>query len=166
MGKRDNETPKEREERLAYNRLWHQEHREEENRKRMDRYHNYQNDVQISEYKIKRLEVLERMGGKCVFCGQLDETALTIDHVKNDGAKERKVSTNIYYQLYKLEVIPMDRYQVLCWTCNHKKRLSGPDPSQWPPNKTVPEALAYLRANLKTMEQARKEANVEAEKTE
>jgi hypothetical protein len=67
---------------------------------------------------------------------------LTIDHVMDDGAAERRTQNrNIYHRLYKTANIPLDRYQILCLICNHKKRIFGPDPTRWPPERTVAESL-------------------------
>lgn len=157
MGKKANETSEERKKRLEYNRQWHANHREEENKKRKKRYHEYQQGVQCSEYRIKRLEILARMGAKCVFCNRTDESSLVIDHVQNDGAKERKLSKSILSKLGKMASIPTERYQVLCAICNHKKRILGSDPTKWPPERTVGEMLEHIRSTIKTMEEARKE---------
>ena len=144
-----NETIEERKKRLQYNRDWHRAHREEENKKRIERYYGYQRKSQLSEYKIHRLKVLERMGGKCVFCGQTDESILTIDHINNDGNKERKERNgkNICQRLFFLEEIPKDRYQILCCSCNHKKRIFGNDFLNWPV-RTVQECLEILRKDF------------------
>lgn len=156
MGKSKNETPEQREKRLAYNREWNRKNKERENRKRRDRYRLWQKDSQISEYNIKRVEVLNKMGGKCVFCGETDWAVLSIDHVKNDGAKERKSERNLYAKLHKADAIPKDRYQILCLYCNHKKRIFGDDPLQWPPTRSVSEQLSFLKASVVSMEEARK----------
>ena len=145
MGKTKNETAERREARLKYCRDWHASHRDEENRRRMERYRGYQKSIQITEHQIRRLEVLERMGGKCRFCEETDEAILIIDHVMDDGAAERKNFRNVYHRLQKMDSIPFERYQILCGHCNHKKRMFGPDPSKWPPKKTVAEQLALLQ---------------------
>jgi 5-methylcytosine-specific restriction endonuclease McrA len=156
MGKPEDETPEHREKRLAYNKKWNDEHKEEENRKRMELYNKWQKNPQISEHRIMRLEVLDRMGGKCVFCGEEDESALTIDHVLNDGAKERKEQRNVYLRLRNMAEIPTDRYQILCFNCNHKKRIWGDDPSKWPATMTVRERLDFVRKSAMTMAEARR----------
>jgi hypothetical protein len=143
-----NETPEEREKRLQYNRDWNKNHRNEENKKRMVRYYGYQRKSQLTEYLIHRLKVLERMGSKCVFCGQTDESILAVDHINNDGSKERKtLGTNIYHRLFFMEEIPKDKYQLLCCACNHKKRRFGDDFLKWP-IRTVQEYLKILDADL------------------
>ena len=157
MGKpKGMETPDQREKRLAYNRAWNKAHSSDESRKRRERYYKWQKSVQISEYRITRLEVLNRMGGKCVFCGVIDEPLLEIDHVMNDGSIERKnKKMSICSRLSKYAVIPADKYQILCLYCNHKKRIFGNDISKWPPVRTVSEQLDFVKSSIMTMEQAR-----------
>ena len=144
-----NETPEEREKRLAYHRKWNHENRVEEGKKRRQRYLAYQQDPQISEYRLQRLEVLNRMGGECVFCEEDDEPILVIDHVNNDGHIERKISRNIFSKLDKMFEIPSS-YRILCIDCNHKRRIFepiyGPDPRNWP-HMTVDEAYAKEKAD-------------------
>jgi len=156
MGKLKNETPEQRAKRLAYNREWNRVHKDDESKKRKDRYNKWQKDVQISEYRMQRLEVLDRMGGKCIFCGEEDEPVLTIDHVMNDGATERRNFRNVYFRLRNELSIPMDRYQILCLSCNHKKRIFGDDPSKWPIYRTVKEQLEFVKASIMTMEESRR----------
>lgn len=150
MGKGKNETPEQREKRLAYNREWNRIHRKEERTKRRERYYKWQRDGQITEYQINRLNVLDRMGGKCVFCNETDVSVLTIDHVMNDGAKDRKTSKNLYLRLSKEPKIPPDRYQILCFYCNHKKRIFGDDPAKWPPPRTVQEQICFVNGKIRT----------------
>lgn len=154
MGKSKNETAEQRQTRLEYNRKWNRANREEERRKRKERYYLWQKDVQISEYMIKRLEVLDRMGGKCKACGATDESVLAIDHVKNDGASERRNESYLIGRLYKDPAIPVDRYQLLCHNCNHKKRRFGDDPTKWP-QKTVKERIEEIKNTAISMAEAR-----------
>ena len=85
--------------------------------------------------KIK-LEIFELLGNKCVNPFNIDHSAfehnldyfycLQIDHVKNDGAKERKQFSTMYqYYKFILEQIKSGskNYQLLCPTCNWIKRF-------------------------------------------
>lgn len=80
----------------------------------------YRND----RYHRQKLIALGMYGGKCVCCGEQDIDFLTIDHIKNDGAKERKMMNNqsgkIYGYLIRHKLQPK-KYQILCWNCNLAK---------------------------------------------
>ena len=72
-----------------------------------------------------RIETLAEYGGQCVKCGISDTDVLDIDHIYNDGAKDRKKNLfayNLYRELKKLG-FPKDRHQVLCKNCNWKKEI-------------------------------------------
>lgn len=60
------------------------------------------------------------LGDKCVRCGFNDPRALHIDHVYNDGYKDRKSTWNT---LTKFKAIMNDstRFQILCANCNFIK---------------------------------------------
>ena len=67
-------------------------------------------------------------GYKCVCSGEECKTFLTIDHINNDGAANRKVIGNrggvgIYLWIIKNNFPP--GFQVLCFNCNHGKQLNG-----------------------------------------
>ncbi len=76
-----------------------------------------------------RLSIIEKLGNKCAKCGFSDIRALQIDHIKGDGAKERKEaggSVGIYYRIIKLSDKQMkSKYQILCANCNWIKRYGG-----------------------------------------
>ena len=51
-------------------------------------------------YSLARERVLKRLGGKCSRCEFADVRALQIDHVNNDGYKQRQeMSWREYYQM-------------------------------------------------------------------
>lgn len=78
--------------------------------------------------RIKK-EVLTHYGkGKlvCVHCGFADVRALTIDHVTNNGAQDRKQGRKSGIWLYswlKSHNYPLG-YQTLCFNCQWIKRIS------------------------------------------
>ena len=79
-----------------------------------------------------RLIVVNRYGGnppKCACCEETEIQFLTIDHIKNDGAKHRKEigKGRLCQWLYKKPLMP-DRFQVLCWNCNLSKYYYGQCP--------------------------------------
>ena len=64
---------------------------------------------------------------KCKKCGYENISALTLDHINNDGAKERKQFKlagygSTFFRYLKQNNFP-DGYQVLCRNCNWEKHL-------------------------------------------
>lgn len=80
-----------------------------------------------------RIQIIEAYGGwVCACCGETIRQFLTLDHVYNDGFKEKKVGrrtrdTSTFFRRLRREGFPnKDRYQVLCWNCNlGKARNNG-----------------------------------------
>lgn len=74
--------------------------------------------------------VLDKYGRSCVTCGFSDIRALQIDHMNNDGAKERKslggqnFSGWRFYEYLIKNGLP-DGYQTLCANCNMIKQLNN-----------------------------------------
>jgi len=74
--------------------------------------------------KALRARVLLRFGRECSECGFLDERALQIDHVHNDGARERRPNgpgTSPVGRVTILQRALKDvdgRYQLLCANCH------------------------------------------------
>lgn len=75
--------------------------------------------------KIK-IETLVKYGGICKCCGEKEIKFLAIDHINNDGAKQRKElketrgATGSFYYWLKKNNYPKG-YQVLCHNCNMAK---------------------------------------------
>ena len=63
-------------------------------------------------------------GKKCKSCGFEDERALAIDHVFNDGYKERKLEKSISQMRKRVFATP-NRYQILCYNCNQIKKYEN-----------------------------------------
>ena len=85
---------------------------------------NNKNRGNKSLHKLK-IDVIEGYGGKCAHCAEDNPYFLSIDHIFNDGAKERKkISSSILYRKLRRENYPKDRYQLLCYNCNWKKELN------------------------------------------
>lgn len=88
-----------------------------------------------SHAKLKTL-VIKEYGGKCKCCGKAEPLFLTLDHVFNDGAAERKELFGgsrgglLQYRLVKKLGFPQDRYQLLCRNCNWAKFVEGSCPHQ------------------------------------
>lgn len=66
--------------------------------------------------------VIDYYGGKCACCGEREYKFLAIDHIKNDGSKDRKkYKGSQTFQVAINEGLPKDKYQVLCHNCNFAK---------------------------------------------
>ena len=84
-------------------------------------------------FKLKvREAVFKAYGGaKCACCGETERKFLTLDHINNDGAKDRiKIAGKrtasgwtTYVYLYRRK-FPAG-YQVLCMNCNFGKRMNN-----------------------------------------
>ncbi len=82
--------------------------------------------------KVKWI-VFNHYGLSCACCGESLYEFLTIDHINNDGAKQRKeifgplhrsgAGTAIYKWLIKNNF--PEGFQTLCWNCNCGKRINN-----------------------------------------
>ena len=77
------------------------------------------------EWLALRSDVIKGYGGLCRCCGETELVFLSIDHINDDGAIDRKerTATRLYRQLSK-EGYP-DGFQVLCRNCNWAKFRGG-----------------------------------------
>ena len=85
--------------------------------------------------KKLRYEVLSHYSGeqpKCAKCGIADIRLLVLDHINNDGAKERKflrpdlekgANSIMVYSLARKNNFPPN-YQILCYNCNMLKHFN------------------------------------------
>jgi hypothetical protein len=89
---------------LAYNRKW---------------IRNYRATV--------REEMLAAYGGKCACCGEAEPLFLELDHVFNDGARQRRKYGNQFCEWVALrrQGWPKGRHQILCANCNKGRALGG-----------------------------------------
>lgn len=74
------------------------------------------------------METLEAYGGRCACCNETESMFLEIDHIKNDGAEDRKSGNGGGAKLMgrlKKAGWPKDSYQLLCSNCNQGKRRNG-----------------------------------------
>lgn len=78
-------------------------------------------------YRIKnKMAALKMYGEVCTCCREDKILLLTIDHINNDGALQRKQnpnSRNLYIWLKKNNY--PHGFQTLCWNCNSGKFLNG-----------------------------------------
>jgi hypothetical protein len=79
---------------------------------------------------ICRDQVFAAYGGyKCACCGESEPMFLSIDHIDNNGATERKSGLYAgsgygFYQWLRKNKFPLG-YQVLCMNCNTGKHKNG-----------------------------------------
>lgn len=76
----------------------------------------YANQSRAAKRKLRE-KILSAFGGVCAICGFSDERALTLDHVLNNGAEERKKlgERGVYYRALKPE--HRHEYRMLCMNC-------------------------------------------------
>lgn len=84
-----------------------------------------------------RLLVLQKYGGKCAYCRCRELAALTIDHINDDGNKEKYRYENLrfYRDLYRMD--RREDLQVLCSSCQWRKISYGRDFSTWKSKKIL-----------------------------
>ena len=82
----------------------------------------------VKEYRHKqKAEAYKILGSCCKCCGENTIPFLTIDHVNNDGFKDKQKVRNPTNRAY-LEVVKNifpGKYQLLCWNCNNGKYLNN-----------------------------------------
>lgn len=81
-----------------------------------------------SRLKLK-IEVVEKMGGKCTCCGETEIEFLTVDHINNDGVTDRKNKIIPKGGASSFRYIKQNNYppgfQILCFNCNYSKHLGN-----------------------------------------
>lgn len=75
------------------------------------------------------LQTFAAYGNKCSCCSESNPIFLTIDHINNDGSKERKAMGNrsgihLYRSLYK-RGFPKEGYRLMCFNCNLGRARNG-----------------------------------------
>jgi hypothetical protein len=83
--------------------------------------------------KVKQ-NIVEAYGGQCVYCGECRLPYLTIDHINQDGATQRRNAPRswgmAFYNLLRKQGYPSE-FRCLCYNCNLLAYLeSRPEPSQ------------------------------------
>lgn len=101
-----------------------------ENRKELIREQQHVYDLSV------KTAVIEAYGGECVCCHENILEFLTIDHINNDGAEERrqngKKTGGKLYRWLIANNFPKDKYQILCYNCNCAKGFFGYCPHNKP----------------------------------
>lgn len=109
-----------------YERRYYQEHIEHERAMHRKYYYDHRDErlVYWKRHEMQRkIKVLTHYGnGKCVCvrCSYDKLAALTIDHIYNDGYKEKQHGHGFYRKL-ELSGFPSG-YQTLCMNCQYVKR--------------------------------------------
>lgn len=91
------------------------------------------NEMNVKERDRLKLDVFTHyaVNGevKCSMCGFNDLRALTIDHVENNGAAERRrifghrmYAGTTFYRWLRKNGYPRNGYQILCFNCNIIKK--------------------------------------------
>lgn len=131
---------KDKEKRKRYLLRWRKKNKERQSQwhkdwvaKNTERYKSYKDDWYKgkSEYlrnrrmKIRDL-VYEKYGNICKCCKETNRLFLTIDHVNNDGHKERNGggSSDRTHRQIIVENFPK-RFQLLCYNCNCGRARNG-----------------------------------------
>ena len=79
---------------------------------------------------ILRQQIFDYYGSKCACCGETEPLFLTIDHVNEDGWKERQRNSKGNYSTGTLDRLKKiisnmkenpEKYQILCMNCNTGK---------------------------------------------
>lgn len=81
----------------------------------------------------KKFAAMEMYGGKCLGCGCNELAVLTIDHVNDDGAIDRKSNGNRGIVFYRrlLKQPRRSDLQILCASCQSRKRNYGSEVATW-----------------------------------
>lgn len=82
----------------------------------------------IAKNEAIKLRAMRKVAGSrqpcCVWCAEDDIAVLQLDHVRSDGARDRKpgeAGLKIYYDVV-LGRRPVDDLQVMCANCNTRKK--------------------------------------------
>ena len=71
-------------------------------------------------------KLLELYNNKCCCCGETEPKFLSLDHINNNGNKERKTMTNQTIKVRILKgILSKKYYQILCHNCNQGRYLNG-----------------------------------------
>jgi len=119
-----------KEKQKEYHRKWYQKNKERLRKKKAENMRKYRAENpekyrEQSRNAKKRLKdkVFEIYGHVCCRCGFADKRALTLDHILNNGAEERKeFGERGVYKRAVDNYLP-DEYQILCMNCQFIKRV-------------------------------------------
>ena len=117
---------------------WYEEnkdHARKMKRERMREYRaanpeKYKEQSRKAKAKLKQ-KVFDMYGDICALCGFTDKRALTLDHIQNNGAAERKKigERGVYYRAIE-EYRPLE-YRIICMNCQFISRVEFNNQNQW-----------------------------------
>jgi hypothetical protein len=93
-------------------------------------HRDYLNELGRNIGKKLRNQILDKFGRKCnnpncpIPAEKLDIRSLQLDHINDDGAKEKKLLGSCY-SIYRKALKYPDNYQLLCPYCNWMKRFKA-----------------------------------------
>lgn len=101
---------------------------------------------------LKRLKIIQNYSAKCQICEQKEPYFLAIDHINNNGAKERNYGLGSdFFNWIINNNYPKDNYRLLCHNCNSAKNSYGNSFKELA-NKSISshiELLNYKNLNAK-----------------
>ncbi len=78
--------------------------------------------------KLRRMTIIEALGGKCACCGETQFEFLQYDHIHANGAEHRRrLGRNIYPSDVRKDIA---QFQLLCANCNFAKGRHSECPHQ------------------------------------
>jgi len=87
--------------------------------------------LRVRNAKVRRLAFQAYGGPKCACCGEEEDYFLSLDHIEQDGnahrltvGKRKDWGGHHLYRHLKQRGYPAG-YQVLCFNCNHGRRMNG-----------------------------------------
>jgi hypothetical protein len=95
--------------------------------------HIYHSEYQKNKRGSLKDKIFEKHGNKCSHCGFSDKRAFQIDHVNNDGSKDRPYDSKTGHRIYPSSIGYLRKvlndtsgsFQILCANCNWIKRIEN-----------------------------------------
>lgn len=113
---------------FAENKERHKEYLSEWYKKNREAVLEKQGEYQKTKNDLLRIKIMTHLGGvRCVHCGEENFFVLAIDHINEDGYKDR--NTRLKRFSYYKGILEMGveeakkKYQILCRNCNWMKRI-------------------------------------------
>ena len=107
--------------------------RKEQQRKYRDTHKEQKSESDKKRNRENRRLCIEHYGSKCACCGETIYEFLTIDHINNNGAEERRelgINSGTETYKYLIKNNYPEGYQILCYNCNCAKGFYGYCPHQ------------------------------------
>jgi hypothetical protein len=93
-------------------------------RLRAERPEHYREQSRLAKQRL-RDKLFAAYGSTCLGCGFTDKRALTLDHILNNGSKERKAIGERGVYRRALDPKHKAEYQMLCMNCQFIKRVEA-----------------------------------------